>query len=250
MKTFIVLLSVVSGTAFAQYYEDEPIPFEDEAPVAPFAPLPKRENIKDSDDFSRFVRHKDTPFRSLASQDDPSVGLNVDIHGGALWLDESKKGSTVRFAFGARLTWEWSRTFLDDEYWRKAFFVDLTWSLTQIQEGTKLVYTKATRHYFVLAPALSLPMGKSPFSFFVQGGVGLLFLSSTVKVDYAPSYAAPVDTNTKGMFLLGQYGAGLRARFSPNPQKALFVVFRTELTGYVHRYTHELMLSVGMGIGF
>jgi hypothetical protein len=245
MKTLIVFIAVVSGTAFAQR-QDEPIPFDDEAPVAPLAPLPKRESFDDSDDFSEIVRHRNTPFRTFARQDDPSVGISFDVHGGALWLDESKKGHHLRLALGARLTWEWSRTFLDDEYWRKAFFVDLTWNITQAKEGTELVYTKVTHNYLVLAPAFSLPFSNGLFAFFIQGGVGVFFLNSTLVVDYP----TPIEASNQGVFLLGQYGAGFRMRISPDPQKALFIVLRAELTGYIHRYNHDIMASVGVGIGF
>jgi len=242
MKTLLVFISVFSGSALAQY-QDAPIPFEDDTPIAP---LPRRQQPREADDFSAFVRHEDTKFKTLARQDDPSFGMSFDIHGGALWLHESKKSSTARLALGARLTWEWSRTFLYHEYWRKAFFVDLTWNITQAKTGSELVYTKVMHNYLVLAPAFSLPLGKSPFAFFVQGGLGLFFLNSTLTMNYAK----PIEASNKGMFLLGQYGAGFRAHISPDPQKALFIVFRTELTGYIHRYANDLMLSAGFGIGF
>jgi len=243
MKTLILLLIfVVSGTAFAQY-QDEPIPFDDEIPPEP---LPRHQRAE-SDDFSEVVRKEDTQFKTLAREDDPTTGLSFDLHGGVLWLAESKKSSTARFSLGARLTWEWSRTFLYHEFWRRAFFVDLTWNITQAKTGSELVYAKVTHNYLVLAPALAVPLGQSAFSFFVQGGIGLFLLNSTLTIDYSPK---PVKASNKGMFLLGQYGLGMRARISPDPQKAFFVVFRTEITGYIHRYTHDIMLSAGVGLGF
>ena len=245
MKALIAFFAVASGVAFAQQ-EDAPIPFESEAPVSPFAPVPKRENVDDPDDFSQFTRYKETKVRTLASLDDPSTGFGFDILGGVLWMDESKKGSHAQFTFGARLTWEWSRAFLYDEYWRKAFFVDLAWNIAWGTEGTELVQTRVIHNYLVLAPAISFPFADGLFAIFIQGGAGAFFLHSKLTMNYS----TPIETATQGTFLLGQYGFGLRTRIVPDPQKGLFFILRTELTGLVHRYSHDIMVSASMGIGF
>jgi len=242
MKTLFVFIAVASGMAFAQR-KDEPIPFEDETPVAP---LPKRQKPADADDFSGYVQYRDTEFEALAREDDPTVGISFEVHGGVLWLDESKKGSAARFAIGTRLTWEWSRTFWDDEYWRKVFFVDLTWNITQAKAGTELVYAKATHNYLVLAPAWSFPLGDGTFAFFVQGGIGFFILSSALTIDYQK----PIKASNTGAFFLGQYSLGLRVRVALDPKQAMFLVFRTELSGYARRYAHDIMLSTSIGAGF
>jgi len=245
MKNFIALVALLAGTAFAQY-DDAPIPFEDETSAEP---SPRRQkpadidNLSDADNFEQYVNYEDTRFKTLTRQDDPAVGISFDIHGGGIWLNESKTGHTARLSLGARATWEWSRTFFDNEYWRKVFFVDLTWHITQAKEGTELVYTKVMHNYLVLAPAWSFPFGKGAFAFFVQGGIGVFFLNSTLTV-------GTLEVSNQGIFLLGQYGLGFRARIAPDPQKAFALVFRTEVTGYIHRYAHDIVFSVGIGVGF
>jgi len=241
MKTFIAAIALVSGVAFAQR-NDAPIPFENETPSAP---LPRHQKPADTDNFSDYVQHEESSFKTLAHEDDPTTGISLDLHLGYIELAESKKGSSGRFTLGLRGTWEWSRAFFDDEYWRKVFFVDLTWNITMATAGTDYVYTKVTHNYLALAPAWSHPfsLGGIPLAVFVQGGIGLFFLNSTLTVGSA-------TTSNSGVYLLGQYGLGVRSRISLDPKKAFFIVARLEFTGYIHRHTHDFLLSAGVGLGF
>ncbi|MCL2178324.1 MAG: hypothetical protein FWC28_08285 [Proteobacteria bacterium] len=242
MKTLIVFVVLLSKTAFAQQYDSAPIPFEDEAPVLPSSRHQGRGTVE-ADNFAKHVDYKDTRSKKLASKDEPALGLSFDIHGGAIWLNESKVGHTARLSLGARITWEWSRTFLDDEYWRKVFFVDLTWNITRAKEGSELVYTQVMHNYLVLAPAWSLPLAQGAFAFFVQGGIGVFFLNSTLTL-------GELETTNKGIFLLGQYGLGCRARIPLDREKAFALVLRADMTGYIHRHLHDIVFAIGLGVGF
>ena len=181
---------------------------------------------------------------SLADLDDPNVGLSIEGLIGAMFLESSRgQGVEPRFTGGVRVTWEWSRSLMRDEYWREVFFADLTYQATGWIDGTKEVYANTAYHYLTIAPAWAFPFGHSPVAFYLQAGIGL-------NISTAALVAQGAEYDLSGTKLLVQYGAGLRFRPALLADGKLRLSFRIELTRYRRGYMDDTFFGGSIGLTF
>ncbi|MBK7860308.1 MAG: hypothetical protein IPJ65_17200 [Archangiaceae bacterium] len=259
-RTLLVLALVGSTAAWAQRKKDD-------------APLPYDEQGEDDDKRRDLPRRSDATSepapepdveskgrrRSLASLDDPNIGLSLEVVGAALLLDSSR-GQTVEGLGlgGIRVTWEWSRTFLTDEFWREIFFLDLTWFASRSSGpggfgGTTEIFDSVNYHYFTLAPAFAFPLGKTPLAVYGQVGGGVNYQTSSIFVQSQDS------TNISAVRFVLQYGLGLRARihfiseesFRENGYTGIpCLSVRLELTRFRRAYMDDTVIGGSVGITF
>ncbi len=180
--------------------------------------------------------------KSLASLDDPNVGIGIDFVSGVAVLGSSKFGLDPRFFLGARITWEFGRSF-SDEYLREMFFTDITWLYSTTADGTAQVNVATHLHNFTVAPAFALPFGKSFMAAYAQLGVGVDYSYSVATVD-ATQYTLG------GAKFLFQYGIGLRGRPAVIASGKARLSFRIEVTRFVRGYMHDMYLGGGLGMIF
>ena len=225
--------------------EDEVIPYSEQAEQEER----DRRDLPDKSEPAREVREESSYESeerelSLADQDDPNVGLAIEALLGSMFLESSRgQGVEPRFMAGVRVTWEWSRTFLTDEYWREIFFLDATYQATNWGDGTKDVYANSAYHYLALAPAWSFPFGRSPASFYLQGGVGVNISTESLVVQ-------GTETRLQGTKLLFQYGLGLRFRPALLANEKLRLSFRVELTRFRRGYMDDTFFGGSIGLSF
>ncbi len=245
-------------TAQAADGDDQPIPFSDEDRVQPEGrrELPRRSdesaNLRDESDYEQLEREK-----SLAGADDPNIGLSPELVMGLMLIDSSR-GQLVetRFDWGLRLTWEWGRTFLADEDLRDALFADVTWQYTAQRDGTGIptaacptcastgIYADTNYHYFTLAPAYALVLGRnSPFSVYAQLGAGLGY-------EFAALHVRDVETQIAGTKFLFQYGIGFRGRPAIVADGSVRVSFRVEVTRFRRGYMDDTFVGGSVGAAF
>jgi hypothetical protein len=259
MRTLLVLLLVVPLAAHAQRKKST----RDDAPT-PYSEQEDEDdrNKRDLPDHSEPTRerHEETQVEqddrmvSLASSDDPNIGLSGEIVMGAMLMQASRGGVQPQFGWGLRFTWEWSRTLLTDEFWREVFFADVMWVWTADAwsgdsgqfigtTGGNGVYDKANFHYFLLAPAVAWPIGKTPLAVSGQIGLGFGYQTSTVNVESVQ------NTISASRFVL-QYGAGVRFRIGVVPDNKIRVSFRLELTRFRRGYMDDTLVGGSIGITF
>jgi hypothetical protein len=261
MRTLLLLTLALPLSAFGagrgkQKADDAPTPYSDQQDEddrnrreLPSHSEPTRERPEETE-----VEQQDREI-SLASQDDPNIGLSGEVIAGAMLLESSRgQGVQPQFMGGLRFTWEWSRTLLTDEFWREVFFLDLAWFATSDDAaanwsqnigttGKDGVRDNAHFHYFTLAQALAWPIGKTPLAVFAQGGIGFGYQTSTVM---AQSMA---NTISASRFVV-QYGGGLRFRIGVTADDKIRVSFRIELTRFRRGYMDDTLVGGSLGITF
>jgi hypothetical protein len=238
-----VLMLAFSTAAFAQSDEDEPIPYgEDDSrdgdKVTPKKAKKKRraEEIREEDEEEKAGEE------SLASLDDPNIGIGGDFMAGVALLDGVKSGVDPRFYFGVRFTWEFGRL-IPDEFLREMFFTDVLWTYAASKTGTNQVNVDTHLHNFTLAPAFALPFGKSFMSAYAQLGVGFDYSYSVTKIDEN-------TVTLGGTKFLFQYGLGLRGRPAVVGDGSVRIQFRIELTRFIRGYMHDMYIGGGLGMIF
>jgi hypothetical protein len=246
IRTLLAVTLAASMAAYAQSDDDAPIPYGDgdEASgdtekVKPRKSKKKRraEEIREEDEEEKEGEE------SLASIDDPNIGIGGDILMGVALLDSAKAGLDPRYFFGVRFTWEFGRL-IPDEYLREMFFMDVTWTYAATKEGTAQVNVDTHLHNFTLAPAFTLPFGnKSPVAIYAQLGLGFDYSYSVTKIDMQ-------TVTLGGTKFLFQYGIGLRGRPAVVADGTVRIQFRIELTRFIRGYMHDMYLGGGFGMIF
>jgi hypothetical protein len=263
MTPSLVLTLVLSMVASAspkrqKQSDDAPLPYDDMVDEkGPQRQLPRRSQEAVDVPTETEVEKQDREVM-LAGSDDRNIGIGAEVVIGANLADRSRGGGVEPFVMaGARVTWEWARTLLGDEFWRDVFFADLTWFGSSASNpsqfgGTKDVYTNVSYHHVTLAPGFALPLWKSPLSLFAQVGGGFSFQGSTVYVLNEP-------TSISALRPILQYGGGLRFRihlvseekYQEEGYKGIPVItFRLELTRFRRAYMDDTFVGGSLGIVF
>lgn len=246
MKRLLLAATMaMSMASFAQSDDDAPIPYGDEGDeasgdkVTPKKAKKKRraEEIREEDEEEKEGEE------SLASVDDPNVGVGGDIFMGVALLDGSKNGVDPRYFFGLRFTWEFGRL-IPDEFLREMFFMDVAWTYAASKEGTTQVNVDTHLHNFTLAPAFTLPFGsKSPAAIYAQVGLGFDYSYSVTKIDTQ-------TVTLGGTKFLFQYGLGLRFRPALVGDGTIRLQIRLEVTRFIRGYMHDMYFGAGVGMIF
>lgn len=245
-RTLLTVCLLASLTALAQSDDDAPIPYGDgdeassseTGTTKPRKAKKKRraEEIREEDEEEKAGEE------SLASVDDPNIGVGGELLSGVALLDSSKFGVDPRYYFGVRFTWEFGRL-IPDEYLREMFFADVTWFYAASKDGTNQVNVDTHLHDFTLAPAFAIPFGKSPIAAYAQVGLGFDYSYSITKID--------MNTVTLGgTKFLFQYGIGLRGRPAVVADGSVRIQFRIELTRFIRGYMHDMYIGGGIGMIF
>ena len=242
IRTLLAVVLLSSMVASAQSDDDAPIPYGDgESTTDQVTPRKKKkrrvEDVREEDQEAKEGEE------SLASVDDPNVGVGADILMGVALLDASKFGVDPRYFFGARFTWEFGRL-IPDEYLREMFFLDVTWTYAATKEGTNQVNVDTHLHNFTIAPAFELPFGnKSPVGVYAQLGAGFDYSYSITKIDQQ-------TVTLGGTKFLFQYGLGLRGRPAVVGDGSVRISFRIEVTRFIRGYMHDMYFGGGLGMIF
>lgn len=252
MKTWLVrcLLGGLcfSAPALAQD-DDDPYAYPDEEPARSKrdddAYERRRKNVDETDDFRRVAEQEgdDGDFERLAGLDDPNLGVAVEFISGALLLD-SPRGRAVdtHLGLGVRATWEYGRI-LDNESLRENLWADLRWTFGSVSDGTRFITGDTRLHYFTIAPAYELKLGKSDFGFFAQAGGGLAYQATSITVD-------ATETKVNGLKPLLQYGVGFRGRPKLTSSGNLRLAFRLEALAFRRGYMNDFFLGGSLGTAF
>ncbi len=255
MKRLSLLLALVLAAPVFADDEDAPAPYDDESSVKsaedeqpPAHHKKKKSKRQRRDDDFRVAEEEDAELEeTMAHVDDPNLGIGGEIASGAMLLESSRGGLVdPRFLFGVRVVWEFGRL-IPDETLREMFFADLGYAYAATHDGTPGVFADANYHYFSLAPAFALPLGpKSPFSFYAQGGIGVVYDFSSLHIPGS----TPAETTLSGTKLLLQYGVGFRARPSLVEDDSMRLTIRVEVMRYVRGYMTDTLLGGAVGMIF
>nr|WP_225937284.1 hypothetical protein [Myxococcus sp. RHSTA-1-4] len=202
-------------------------------------------NVDQTDDFRRVSEQEgeDGDFKALSGLDDPNLGVAVEFITGALFVDSSRGDfADTRVGLGVRATWEYGRI-LDSEPLREALWADLRWTYGSLSDGTRFISGDTRLHYFTIAPAYELKLGKSDFGFFAQAGGGLAYQATSLTVD------ANV-TKVNGLKPLLQYGLGFRGRPRLTSSGNLRLAFRVEALAFRRGYMNDFFLGGSVGTAF
>lgn len=256
-----MLMLVASTAAYAQKRtEDAPIPYDEQGDDDDDRrrDLPKRSDRSSERPTETEVEREDREI-SLASDDDPNIGLSVEVVLGALLLDSARaQGVEGLFMGGIRVTWEWARTLLTDEFWREVFFADVTWFGASSRGpggfgGTRDIYASTNYHNFTVAPGFALPLGKTPLAFYAQAGIGFSYQTASIYIQNGD------PTSISGVRFLMQYGLGVRARIpliseerfrEEGYQGIPCITFRLEVTRFRRYYMDDTLVGGSVGITF
>jgi hypothetical protein len=256
VRRTLAIALLCSGVAFAaakskkHQSDDAPIPFEDEKTNNDDdrrQDLPKRSEETPHVAEETEVEQKDRE-KSLASDDDPNIGLSGEILLGANLVYSSRgSGVDALFVGGLRFTWEWSRTVLTDEFWREIFFADVSWFGSSSKgDGTKQVFDNTNYHTFTIAEAAALPLGRTPFAAFVSVGAGFNYQTSSIYV--AGDKSPPTDVSA--VRFVFQYGGGIRARIGITSDDKIRISFRIEATRLRRGYMDDTVVGGSLGVTF
>jgi hypothetical protein len=238
----LAVVLLLPQATLAQKRDDDPIPYsddDDERRSLPRKSEPTRELPQET------AVEEDDRRVSLTSQDDPNIGLSLELVQGVLLLESSRGGGVdPRYQLGVRFTWEFGRL-IPDEFLRELFFADVTWLYAWSRgDGTTEVNTNVNYHDFTFAPAFALPLGKkSPVSFFGQLGLGVAYQTSSLNV-------SATTTDIAGAKLLVQYGLGLRFRPAIVEGDWMRLSFRLELTRFRRGYMDDTLVGGSIGLTF
>lgn len=243
-RTLLAVTLAASMTAYAQSDDDAPIPYGDGDDSATETLKPKKAKKKRR---AEEIREEDQEEKdgeeTLASVDDPNIGIGGDLFMGVALLDSAKAGVDARYFFGLRFTWEFGRL-IPDEYLREMFFMDVTWTYAASKEGTNQVNVDTHLHNFTLAPAFAIPFGNgSPVAIYGQLGLGFDYSYSVTKIDTQ-------TVTLGGTKFLFQYGIGLRGRPAIVGDGSVRLQFRIEVTRFIRGYMHDMYFGGGLGLIF
>lgn len=243
IRTLLAVTLAASMVAYAQDDDDAPIPYGDEESTVDQVKPRKAKRRRAAEELREEDEEEREGEESLASVDDPNIGVGADLMSGVAFLDSSKFGVDPRYFFGARFTWEFGRL-IPDEYLREMFFMDVTWLYAASKEGTTQVNVDTHLHNFTVAPAFALPFGnKSIIAAYVQLGLGFDYSYSVTKIDTQ-------TVTLGGTKFLFQYGIGLRGRPAVVGDGTVRIQFRIELTRFIRGYMHDMYLGGGLGMIF
>ncbi|ATB48944.1 hypothetical protein MYMAC_004577 [Corallococcus macrosporus DSM 14697] len=238
----------LSAPALAQD-EDDPYAYPDEVPAddASESYDEIRPKVDQTDDFRRVSEQEhddgEDDFKPLSGLDDPNLGVAMEFIAGALFLDSPRgRFAETRPGLGVRATWEYGRI-LDDEALREALWADLRWTFGGTSDGTDFIQANSNFHYFTIAPAYELKLGKSDFGFYAQAGGGIAYTASTLDIDTA-------QTKVSGIKPLIQYGVGFRGRPRLTSSGNFRLAFRLEALGYRRGYQNDFFLGGSLGTAF
>jgi len=261
MRTLVVLMLVASTAAYAQGRgEDAPLPYDDQGDDDDDRrrDLPRRSQESRDPLAETDVEREDREI-SLAGEDDPNIGISAEVILGANLLDSSRAaGVEPLFMGGIRVTWEWARTLLTDEFWREVFFADVAWFGSSASGpggfgGTTDIFASNNYHHFTLAQAFALPLGKTPLAFYGQAGIGFNYQTSAIYIMGAD------PTSISAARFVAQYGLGLRARIhfiseeqfrAQGYQGIPCLSFRIEVTRFRRAYMDDTFIGGSAGITF
>ncbi|MBL8952761.1 MAG: hypothetical protein JNK82_18415 [Myxococcaceae bacterium] len=263
MRSLLVLALLASTAAYAQKRrgEDAPLPYDDQGDDDDDRrrDLPRRsEGDRERGLEETEVERQDREI-SLAGEDDPNIGISAEVILGANLLDSSRaQGVEPMFMGGIRITWEWSRTLLSDEFWREIFFADVSWFGSTARGpggfgGTTDIFNSVNYHHFTLAQAFAYPLGRTPLSVYAQGGIGFSYQQSNIYIQGAD----PVGISAV-RFLL-QYGLGIRVRIHLVSEEVFrqqgyvgipCISFRIEVTRFRRAYMDDTFIGASLGITF
>lgn len=261
MRALLVLVLVASTAAYAQRKRDDaPLPYDDQGDDDDDRrrDLPKRSQ-EDRDPTDETEVERQDREVSLASEDDPNIGISAEVVLGANLLDSSRaQGFEPLFMGGIRVTWEWSRTLLTDEFWREVFFADVAWFGSSSRGpggfgGTTDIFDSTNYHHFTLAQAFALPLGKTPLAFYGQVGIGISYQTSAIYI------MGGDPTSISAVRFVAQYGAGVRARIhfvseeqfqQKGYQGIPCLSFRIEVTRFRRAYMDDTFIGGSAGITF
>lgn len=205
----------------------------------------KKKNVDETDDFRQVSEQEgeDGDFKSLSRLDDPNMGVAVEFIAGALLMDSSRgKFAETRLGLGVRATWEYGRI-LDNETLREALWADLRWTYGSLSDGTTFISGDTRVHYFTIAPAYELKLGKSDFGFYAQAGGGLAYQATSITVDAA-------TTKVNGLKPVLQGGVGFRGRPRISSTGNLRLAFRLEALAFRRGYMNDFFLGGSLGTAF
>ena len=244
IRTLLAVSLAASMAAYGQGDDDAPIPYGDGDDVSGDTVTPKKARKKRR---AEEIREEDQEEKegeeSLASVDDPNIGIGGSIIMGVAFLDAAKYGVDPRYYFGLRFTWEFGRL-IPDEYLREMFFMDVMWTYAATKEGTAQVNVETHLHNFTVAPAFALPFGsKSVIAAYAQLGLGFNYSQSVTRIDTQ-------TTTLGGTKFLFQYGLGLRGRPAVSADQTVRIEFRIELTRFIRGYLHDMYLGGCFGMIF
>ena len=244
IRTLLAVTLAASMAAYAQSDEDAPIPYADGEDSATETLKPRKAKKKRR---AEEIREEDQEEKdgeeTLASVDDPNIGIGGDIFMGEALLDAPKSGVDPRYFFGLRFTWEFGRL-IPDEYLREMFFMDVAWTYAASKEGTNQVNVDTHLHNFTLAPAFAIPFGNgSPVAIYGQLGLGFDYSYSVTKIDTQ-------TVTLGGTKFLFQYGIGLRGRPAIVGDGSVRLQFRIEVTRFIRGYMHDMYFGGGLGLIF
>jgi hypothetical protein len=245
IRSLVAACVLFSFSGLAADDDDAPIPYgeEDNANQSGSVKPRKAKKKRRAEELREEDEEEKAGEESMASVDDPNVGVGGEILSGVALLDASKYGLDPRYYFGVRFKWEFGRL-IPDEYLREMFFADVTWTYAASKDGTTQVNVDTHLHDFTLAPAFALPFGaKSPIAAYAQVGVGFDYSYSVTKI----------DTNTVtlgGTKFLFQYGIGLRGRPAVVADGSVRIQFRIEVTRFIRGYMHDMYIGGGIGMIF
>ena len=220
---------------------DEALPYTDdeEEVVAPAPKKKVRQVLEETEDEAKRRQ------RSLASVDDPNVGLSAEFVSGVALVEASRGGVDARYQLGVRATWEWGRL-LSHEVAREVLFFDVNWLYFSVKEGTASVSTATVFHHLTGTPGFALPVfGLTvPVAFFVALGPGFHSQTSTLQA----LTAAP--TTVSASRFVFQYGGGLRFRLPLTESKRVRLSFRLEFTRFHRSYMSDSFIGGSLGLTF
>lgn len=185
----------------------------------------------------------DPTLRRMAREDDPRIGLGVELTLSLALLDKTAgPGVQGQVAGGVRINWAPGVLFTepDDDFWRNALLVELGYDYLSSSDGTKLVNTKSGIHDLNAHVLLGYPAQKVLLFY------GLLGPGMTVET---VTYAVGTDTTPlTGIKFNLAYGLGARLNL-PVSDRFAFAT-RMELCRYRRGDFNDTFLTFSLGGAF
>jgi hypothetical protein len=235
------LLAALLPGLSASAQEDAPYAYpEDEVPEEQQTPRRNRPERGGRTPSSQ----DDTRYERMSRGDDPNTGLAFEALGGVMLLN-SARAQFAEFApaYGGRFTWELGRLF-DDEVLHEALWLDVRYTGTGLQQGTRLIQSGSQLHYATIAPAYEVMFGPgSDYGLYAQAGGGIVYEMTTLNVG---GEVTPIN----GLRSLIQAGGGLRGRTRLSSTSNLRLAWRLEAMYFRRGYLGDVFLGGSAGIAF
>lgn len=214
---------------------------DDEAP-APRKHKPKRRG-GDTTAEEELSEAPDPSMRKMAREDDPRLGIGVEAALSLALVDRSSgPGAQGMGAVGLRANWAPGVLWTDpeDEFWRYALLVELSWDHASYGDGTKAVNTSTALNYFNAHAMFGYPAQKL-LLFYGALGPGMTLESVSYNVQGANTPLTGLKPNLA-------YGLGARLNFQASDRFA--IVSRFELMRYRRGYMDDTFLTFTVGGAF